>query len=76
MCESYQQAVASVHFIENKREGDLFVLLTQEMLMDDPEYRIKNNSSLLQKSNKHVCKQKVELDDGELNCISDHILVK
>ena len=30
VCESYRQAIASVKFIEEKKEGEIFVLLTQD----------------------------------------------
>ena len=30
--DAYRQAVASVKFIEQKKEGDMFLLLTQDVL--------------------------------------------
>ena len=37
ICEAFNQAVASVKFKEEQKEGEMFVLLTQEMLQQDLE---------------------------------------
>ena len=76
VCEAFNQAVASVKFKEEKREGEMFVLLTQEMLQHDIEQLIISNTLLSAKESQHVCQSRINVQEGTLQCISDHILIK
>ena len=76
ICEAFNQAVASVKFKYEQKEGEMFVLLTQEMLQQDLEQIILSSNKLGGKVIPHVCNSRIKVQEGKLECISDHILVK
>ena len=76
ICESYRQAVASVKFREGSKEGDLFVLLTQDTQNEAGRLRKSGNSLSDILNTKHNCTSTIKIDSGSLQCISDHILLK
>ena len=54
----------------------MFVLLTQEMLQHDIEELIINSNQLGKRVSQHICQSQISVQEGKLQCISDHILVK
>ena len=68
--DAYRQAVASVKFIEQKREGDMFLLLTQDGYQ--PKKGLLNLPNLFTSQPKWTFK----IESGVYACVSDHVLVK